>query len=345
MDWHRCADSTHVSKHIDKPPERPSALEAELNALMRQFFSLSAADQLRALERIRDFLGASAPMETEVDRQAKRESESLAALEQVRDHLGLNGRAPTVKEFDRVARELELGWTARKVGEVWGRYRFACGTLLGEPRRLSPAQRSLRSLMSGRKRKTKDCVNALRLWAATDPPLARATDYDAWAREHNDSLADGELPVPTAGTIHLSLAISWSDALPIGRGDLKLDDAAKRTSSTYEDWCNGPHDFIGVRSAAQILGVSEGRCAYLTHKPGFPTPAAIFGRRKVRAWLRKDIESYRDTGKAPRRRWNELRSQYYDTLELMPLVGLGMTAINNGISKSPRPTGRVVGRL
>jgi hypothetical protein len=313
---------------------------------MRRFFALPAADQLRGFEQMRDFLGASAPVQTDADRQSERERESLAALEQVRDHLGLNGRAPTVKEFDRAARELGLAWTGRKVGEAWGRYRFACDALLGGMRRLSAAQLSLRHLFSGRKREAEDYVTALRLWAATNPPLARLRDYNAWGREYNDSLGDGDLPVPLGQAIRNALAISWLDALAIGRGSLTLEDATRRRTLSRKysrnDWTTGPHDLVSLISVAQILELAEYHCVYRSNQPAFPTPVAIFGgRRKIRAWLREDVERYRDTGKAPRRRLNGLRSQYYGASELEPLVCV--KAITNKRPLDPEPTGRVGG--
>lgn len=327
-----------------QPKYRPR--EAGLDAAMRRFFALPAADQLRAFEQMRDFLGASSPVQTEADRQSERERESLAALEQVRDHLGLNGRAPTVKEFDRAARELGLGWTARKVGDVWGRYRFACEVLLGGMRRLSAAQLSLRQRFSGRQRSTEDHITALRLWAATNPPLARLVDYNAWAREHNDSLAGGDIPVALGQTIRSGLALSWDHALAVGRGELTLEDATRSTmsarKSSRKDWTTGPHDLVSLMSVAQILELGEYQCVYRSHLPAFPTPVAIFGgRRKVRAWLRGDVESYRDTGKAPKRRRDSVRPQYYSGSELAPLIGVA--AITNNRPFDLEPTGRVGG--
>lgn len=326
--------------------KRRSARDAELDAVMQRFFDLSAGDQLRAFERAREFLGGGAPVETRADREITRRSDSLAALTRVADHLGLNGRAPTVKEFDRVAVALGLEWTARRVGHVWGRWRFACDALLGERPRLTAEQQALRHRFSGRKRSADDYLTALRLWAATNPPLARAADYNVWVRQHNDQLVDAELPLPHAATIRSSLAIRWIDALRIGRGEITVEQAATRTISPRKDWTSGPHNLVGLKSAAQILRVGEGHCDYLSWQPGFPTPVAIFSHgRAVRAWLRPDVERFRETGKAPTRKRDGLRSRYYNTFELAPLVGLTpVSLIDKRLGDlAPTPTGRVGG--
>lgn len=320
--------------------------DAELDIVMQRFFALSAADQLRAYEGLRDYLGADVPMETKADRQINRRADSLAAVAQVADHLGLEGRAPTVKQFDSVARELGLSWTARTVGEAWGRWRFACDAHLGEPPRLTASQRSLRRRLSGVKRSHDDYLTAVRLWLATDPPLERPDDYDAWAREHNNGfLQDGELPVPGATAIRYALALAWRDAVRVGRGEASLDEVSKLSTAPRDDWTKGPHDLISLISAARVLGISMGSCLHRSFRPEFPTPVAHFSvKRQVRAWLRGDIEIYRDTGVAPKRQLNGLRGRYYGTEELAALTGVAPVSLSTARGyNAPRATGRVGG--
>lgn len=333
-----------MGQRIDDPKQRRSARAAELDMAMRRFFDLSVADQLRAYEHMRDFLGASAPAQSAADREIEQRDASLAALERVREQLGLDGKAPSVKEFDRVSRELGLGWTARRVGYVWGRWRFACDALLGERPRLTAVQQSLRHQFAGRKRSYEEYVTALRLWLATEPPLVRMDDYTAWARQHNATLQGDEAPLPRGTAIVTALEIGWPDAVRWGRGEIEFEQARKGSGSSYQDWTTGPHDLIGLATAAEILGLRKSACKHASYKPEFPTPTLSFVRgRTVHAWLREDIEVYRDTGKAPKPRGDGLRARYYTTDEFASLIGVLPLSILSKRAVAPPPTGCVGG--
>jgi len=337
-------DQFEVGQRIEDPRRRRSPRDTELELAMRRFFELSAADQLRAFEQMRDFLGTGAPSLAKVDLQIEQRAESLAALARVAEHLGLNGAAPTTEQFDQVARELKLGWTSGKVIRVWARWRFACDALRGGRTRLTAAQLSLRHRSIGLTRKHEDYLTAVRLWLATSPPLVRRVDYEAWAREYNDALKDGELPVLGSKAITLALTLSWKDIVRVGRGEIGFDQAEKRSISERADWTSGPHDLVSQRSGAQILKINAGNFQWASRKPGFPTPIVIFARkRNTRAWLREDLEVYCETGKAPKRKLNGLRHLYYSTVELAPLVGVkpGTLSEAGRASPTPPPTGRV----
>lgn len=335
-----------MGQRIEDPSRRRSPRDTELETAMRRFFELSAADQLRAFEQMRDYLGAGASLPTKVNREIEQRAESLVALARVAEHLGLNGDAPTAEQFDQVAGKLKLGWTSGKVIRAWARWRFACDALRGGRTRPTATQQSLRHRSIGIKRNREDYLTAVRLWLVTNPPLVRAADYDAWAQEYNDALEDGELPVLKTAAIRLALALSWKDIVRVGRGEVDFDQAEKRSISDRGDWTNGPHDLVGQLSGAQILKISANRFEYMSQRPGFPTPAATFGsRRNVRAWLREDLEVYRETGKARKRKRNGLRSRYYGTFELAPLVGVAPARLVDKRSDGyvPPPTGRVGG--
>lgn len=317
-----------------------SARDAELDSAMQRFFDLSAADQLRAYEHLRDFLGAAAPAQTAADLEIEQRRESLAALEQAREHLGLEEKAPTVAQFDRVSRELDLGWTARRVGDVWGRWRFACEALLGERPRLTAVQHSLRHRFAGRKRRYEDYATALRLWLASDPPLVRRADYTLWARQYNDTLKEGEMPLASGPAIAAVLEITWSGAVRWARGEITFEEAAKRPVPPRQDWSSGPHNLIAIGTVADLLGVGVSSGRYHSQKPDFPNPVVVFaGGRTVRTWLREDVELYRDTGKAPKRRRDHLRAQYYDVREMASLIGVLPGSILYAEVHHPPPTG------
>jgi len=287
---------------------------------MRRFFALNAADQLRAFTAMRDFLGAHAPAVNGVDGEIVGRQESLVVLQKAATHLGLTDRVPTTVEFDRVSQELKLGWTSARVIRVWGRWRFACDALQGGFVRLTAAQQGLRARHAGHDRNHEDHLTSVRRWLATTPAKERVKDYANWMREENAASSEEEPLLPGAAAIRTALAIAWPDVLRVARGEATLEEAEKLSTSPRKDWTTGPHDLIGRRTVAEIFGVGVSNCEYISKQQGFPKPVAIFlGRR---AWLRTDIELYRDTGTAPPRVENELRSLYYDSREIAALFGL-----------------------
>jgi hypothetical protein len=336
-----------MKENLREQPEAPrrTTRDVELESAMRRFFDLPPADQLRAFERMCDYLGAGAPKLTKADKQIEDRAASLVALARVVDHLGLDGSAPTTAQFDRVAREFELGWTSAKIVRVWGRWRFACAVLLGDRPRRTAAQQALRDRSVGFARSREDYLTAVRLWLATKPAKFRSSDYDLWAREYNDLLADDEIAVPGHSTIREGLALSWPDVVAVGRGEMSVDEAERKTRSPHADWSVGPHDLVGQLTGAQILKLGTSQFQRFSRQPGFPTAVLIFnkGTRPVRTWLRGDLEMYRDTGKAPAREENGLRFCYYRAQELAPLLGVRRGTLTDKTQNVPPPTGRVAG--
>lgn len=339
-------DQVEVGQRIENLTAGRTTRDVELEAAMRRFLALSPADQLRAFEQMRDYLGTGAPALTKADQQIEERAASLAALARVVDHLGLNGKAPTTDQFDAAARELQLGWTSGKIVRIWGRWRFACAVLRGDRPRRTAAQQALRDRSVGFARSREDYMTAVRRWLATKPAKFRSSDYDTWAREYNDQLAAGEIAVPGHSTIREGLALAWPDVVAVGRGEISVDEAERKTRSKHADWSVGPHDFVGQLTGAQILKVGTSRFQRLSHRPGFPTAVMILdkGTRTNRTWLRGDLEMYRDTGKAPRRKENGLRFCYYRAQELAPLLGVRRgTLTDSKMRNVPPPTGRVAG--
>lgn len=57
----------------------------------------------------------------------------------------------------------------------------------------------------------------------------------------------------------------------------------------------------------------------------------------TRIHLRPDLEVYRQTGKAPQRKENGLRSRYYTVPELAPLLGVGRVTLGDRDRACRRP--------
>ncbi len=217
--------------------------------------------------------------------------------------------------------------------------------LRGDRPRRTAAQRALRDRSVGFARSREDYLTAVRLWLETKPAKFRSSDYDLWAREYNDQLADDEIAAPGHSTIREGLALSWPDVVAVGRGEISVSEAERKTRSPHADWSVGPHDLVGQLTGAQIVNVGTSQFQRFSRQQSFPAAVLIFdkGTRPVRTWLRGDLEMYRDTGKAPRREENGLRPCYYLAQELAPLLGVRRGTLTDKTQNVPPPTGRAAG--
>jgi hypothetical protein len=96
-------------------------------------------------------------------------------------------------------------------------------------------------------------------WLATDPPQETASAYDAYAREHNDKVASGEIEghaLVLASAISLSLSLSWPDILRAARqeADVAHLQACRQERPLGSD--KGPLGLIGPSALSVVLGMS-----------------------------------------------------------------------------------------
>jgi predicted DNA-binding transcriptional regulator AlpA len=76
-----------------------------------------------------------------------------------------------------------------------------------------------------------------------------------------------------------------------------------------------PDELVGTGRAAQILGVAPREIKRLVRDRPFPEPVAwLEGRR---AWLRQDIEAFRDGGQRTDREPGELQDEILNAVEVL----------------------------
>lgn len=313
-----------------------------LQVALQRFYDLAPADQLRAYEAIRDYLGEEI-VETTAERRIAERTAALEAMRRAAQHLGLpDDKAPSPAQFDEASRQAAPGWNRSRVVRAWGRWRWAKRAFLGE-RMPEPARRKAHRRAIGPRRAYEGHVAAIRRWLATSPPSETTQAYKEWAVEYNDALRPGELRMPTrAGSIQNQLRLSWEDCVHVGKGELSLDEAPKRERQRRETFSRGPHNLISLETVLEILraaghGYVDVRTTY---RRGFPRPVIVKGRKRI--WLRDDIEAYAAGKPVPQRQDNELGSQYLDATEVAKIVGLSATTIKrSGSPRIPPPVANV----
>ncbi|MEJ7567433.1 MAG: hypothetical protein WKF41_04125 [Gaiellaceae bacterium] len=306
---------------------------------MQRFLALAPADQLRAYERMREYLGAAAK-ETKADREIRERIEALDAIGLVARRLELPaGKAPSAGDFNSTARQVAPAWNTTRVGRAWETWRFACEIYTGKRPRPSARQSSLRSTYSGRRRSAEEPLTALRLWLATSPPRERGLDYDRWADERNASRREGDLAMPRIKSICATLLIEWAEMMRVAKGEITAEEGRLRTFKHRTDFNRGPHEFVSTGWIAHRFGLSSEQAGVLTHKPDFPRHVLTLGVTRV--WLRDDVEAFARGREVPVRRPNELQHLYLGTVEVGRLLGVRPSSLHNPAVIAPELTGRV----
>lgn len=105
----------------------------------------------------------------------------------------------------------------------------------------------------------------------------------------------------------------------------------------------GP-DLVGAGQAGRILGLSSIEIDRLTRTTPFPTHVAWV--RENRAWLRSDIEAYRDGLFWPERTAEELQPNVLSLPDVAEQLGCGLNTARSRLYRQswqlfPRPSGRV----
>jgi predicted DNA-binding transcriptional regulator AlpA len=313
-----------------------AALSDEREHLLQRFFALAPREQLAAYRAIRDYL-ATRIHETKRDRLVETRAAALDALASVASHLKLEpGVAPTPREFDAGARDLGLDWNRSRVARAWGRWRFAKEAFAGGRLRDSADQRARRRATAGRARTQEAALVAVRLWLATHPPKETVRDYEAWAEEHNDKLAPGDLPLPNATTIRKRIPITWRDIIRVGRDEITVKQGRPPREHVRRRHAHGEHHLISVLGVSEILAHGDGYdIRKEISKPSFPRPVVALNR--VRLWLRDDVVAYKKGRPFPERKQNELRYLYLTTPEVLQATGLSRSGLGNGAHGVPSP--------
>ncbi len=326
-----------MKENLREQPEVPRRT-TEREVVLRRFLDLAIVDQIWVFERVAEAKTLATASPLELDRQLTTRVETLEALRRVRDHLKLD-RSPTVGEYDATRTQLGISWSSAKIIRVWGRWRDAAATLAGERDRSTVAERAYRRTYLGARRTREEPLAAVRMWLESEAGSGYSLDYDAWAREYNLSLEGEALAVPRQATIRRSLALGWSQIVAIARGERSHPEvaAAVRDGS---DWSRGPHDLIGIKTIALLMGLSEAVAKKRTYRDGFP-PAVLMFAGKRRAWLRSDVEAYL-RGEQVDRTENELAGLYLGTMQVADLVG--MSDQSTVARYEVQPAGRVAGR-
>ncbi len=312
------------------------AHDDELTIVLARLFALSARDQLRVYETLRDYLGlAVAAPDDKVERQLA----ALVALQQVHDTLG---RVPTMEEFDEAAVELAIDWNAQRIGRALGGFKTAVAILNGERPRPSAGQEAKRRAAVGRGRTHEAHKVALKTWLDTEPESEGVRDYTAFAAEYNRGR--GELWLPSASAIKKGLTLPWSECLRYARDETTLARATSALLAARESRTSGPDDLIGLREIGALFDRDTTTIWQLTLSDGFPPPALVFGEK--RGFLREHIVAYKKGQRQWSHKRNFLRRQYLDVYELAAAIAVKQSSVTSRspATRCPPATGMVSGR-
>jgi hypothetical protein len=302
--------------------------DRELRAFVQRFADLSPENQLKAYQLIREAL--SQPREADTDRDVENKLAALDAMSQVADHLNLkSGVAPTVTQFDEAASALGLSWNKSRVIRVWGRWRFAAEAYRGER---SAARTVNAPIARGRDRKTEEYLPALRAWLKSNPVDRSHRAYTSWAKQRNARLASGEERLPIKIPVS-HLKVAWNDLKALAEGTLSLAEVQpfERLRSAPE--LPGPHNLIGTKGVAELLGLSPAGANVRLQRSDFPLPALQVP--SVKLWRREDVEAYARGETFPDRVPNELRPLYLTSKEVADRFGCSVSLVINGSPRIP----------
>jgi hypothetical protein len=304
--------------------------------LLQRFAALPEKERLGAYEEMRSYLAADLGKETDEDRLIEREQEALAVLEKVAAHLRANGEladdaAPTASQFDRAARDLDLRWDRSRITRVFGLWRNAKLTLLGEHLTEGRAQRRFRLEQAGPVRTLEEYLPALRLWLETKLEGRSREDYDRWVTGENKARAkQGERPLPKAGAIRSGLGLPWSAGVAVARGELDLEQAREQRVDDLILGCDD-RDLVGHAVIAAMFARTPSQTNYHIAHGWFPQSVAKVAG--ARAWFLGDILAYRDDREVRHRAEDEHQGQIMDTAEFSKRSGLTKHTIHSYIHR------------
>ncbi len=110
----------------------------EYEDVMSRIYRLPVREQLMVFKALREYLRGEVGEETIFDKQIREREGSLEAMRRVAEHWGLEeGIAPTAIQHKQAPSEVTDGWSTTRVGEAWGRYRFAQQAFRGRMSRVA----------------------------------------------------------------------------------------------------------------------------------------------------------------------------------------------------------------
>ena len=319
----------------------------EVEAILQRIHALPRAAQLTLFSELRDYLAVEDVPETQKDQQIRLRQESLEVMTRVAAHYRLAAdTAPTVSQWRSAPAELTAGWSATRMAEIWGRFRFAQATYRGEHLSGGSAQRSIRRATVRRRLTFEDELLGVQRWLDTKPRSGKGADYDEFVAEQNDAIRLGQLnekPLRQAAYIVERLGITFDDVVAVLRdgADLAGLRAARQAERLQRN--RGKLGVVGARGAAAIVGHLGSPTEILNH-PGFPRPVLKLGRRY--GWLASDVEAFRDGRPVPQRRDYEMQDQVVGTAEMAELRGYPSPAsvialLHRNPHLFPEPDGRL----
>jgi hypothetical protein len=317
-----------------------SELPRPVAALLRRLTELNERDQLAAYEAIRDYLAAGGKV-IAFDEELDARASAVSALRAVADYLGVDVAELQFKQFDAAPEELRGGWRGGQVINAFDTWRFARETAAGRRARPTARQRALLSASGARRLQRDDYLAGVRAWLETDPPKLGAREYNDWRREHNKTLAEGELPYPAYYAIH-ALGLSWKTILKVARGEVTLDKAQRSELKQRHSRATGPHDLVTTLDIRALTGSPPGTVQFWSYKADFPTPVLIIGDRRY--WLREDIEAFFSKKPFPKRTLNELRGLYVNRNEAAAILGVQPGSVKK-LKGRPEPVFEGMNRL
>ena len=265
-------DGTHpVSQPVDQLARQGTRSLTELENVARRALELPYRRRLELVRTLEKSLSANlqpSPLTAQVERR----EHVVQALDKAAAWLGLApGRRITSTQFKQVSAKLGLGVTVQEAAAAFDRWRWAVDAYLGLPVPLTSATRALKRATAGRARSFEDHLYGVRRWLDTDPACLRMQDYDGFAAEYNQTLADGGAPLVRAATITHQLAIRWPEVLAVAAGKKTIDQLALREVS-LPDADADVGALVGITSVARLLDVGIPQAGRMTRRQAFPPP-------------------------------------------------------------------------
>lgn len=220
-------------------------------------------DQYEFAARVERLVNLERPL---LDDDAAKRKETLACLKQAREHLGLE-QALTKDEYERVQKELGLGWSWQRIHRLWGSFALAARAAGGSVLPTTWQQRDFqRRYVQPRTGDIEEPLSAVRAWLATEPATLTRKSYDEFACQHNLNLPEGGMPLPRAPLLSSRLGLSFAAILAVARGEEPLPEVQSHARDN-KDWSDGPDDLVSIGTVALMAGVSASAVRVMARDP------------------------------------------------------------------------------